>query len=114
MITKRHAVWRALLTFTEHTVYNMFIPQANEVKQMELIKEIASYLPAVSTEAEHGDIWRTDYEEILADSPLDDIIIRCDRCCEMIAYTEKLFYFRSGGRNRYVFCQRCAEKLFGI
>ena len=81
---------------------------------MELVKKDVSYRQGESTAAGCGDIYRTDLEEVLEASPFDDMIIRCDCCCEIIGYGEDLFYFRSGGKNRYAFCPRCAKKQFGI
>jgi len=82
--------------------------------KMELVKKEVYYNENERRAAECGDIYRTDIEEVLQASPFDDIIIRCDRCCEMIAYAEDFFFFRSGNKNRFAFCKRCANRVFGI
>ena len=75
---------------------------------MKLIKEQVSY------HDKNGDLYCSDPEEICRDSKLDDIIIRCDNCCEMIAYSESLFIYRCNCKEKYAFCNQCAKYLFNV
>ena len=66
---------------------------------MELVKKNVSYRQGESTAAGCGDIYRTDLEEVLEASPFDDMIIRCDCCCEIL---RENFLLRSAHKSSSV------------
>ena len=75
---------------------------------MKLIKEQVSY------QDKNGDLYSSVLEEICRDSKLDDIIIRCDKCCEMIAYSESVYLFCCNAKDKYAFCRQCTKEIFGV
>lgn len=75
---------------------------------MKLIKEQVSYHDKC------GDLYNSDLDELSRNSKLDDITIRCDKCCEMISYSEPVFIYRCNNKEKYAFCHRCAKDIFDV
>ena len=65
----------------------------------------------------YGDLYLTGLDEFSCNNKqgikLDDIIVRCKKCGEMIGYNESVCLYRST-KEEYAFCSRCAEEIFGV